>query len=49
MVSLGEHVEQLTGRCCFCQLKLSDPKSAEVVYGPTRAKHYDLPRRTKGK
>lgn len=32
-----------TGRCCFCTLKLDDPKSLVVGYGPICAKHYKLP------
>jgi hypothetical protein len=34
---------KLTGRCCFCNGGLSDPRSAQVGYGPVCAKHYGLP------
>lgn len=32
-----------TGRCCFCRLKLTDPRSEEVGYGKVCAGHYRLP------
>jgi len=32
-----------TGHCCFCALKLDDPRSLVVGYGPICAKHYRLP------
>ena len=32
-----------TGRCCFCNLKLSDARSLFVGYGKTCAGHYNLP------
>jgi hypothetical protein len=34
---------KLTGKCCFCNSKLTDPKSTDVGYGPVCAKHYGLP------
>ena len=34
---------KLTGRCCFCNSKLSDPKSTEVGYGPQCAKSFGMP------
>ena len=34
---------KLTGRCCFCGLQLSDPKSTAVGYGKQCASHYGLP------
>jgi|HigsolmetaAR206D_1030411.scaffolds.fasta_scaffold01597_4 hypothetical protein len=34
---------KLTGRCCFCGLPLSDPKSTAVGYGKQCASHYGLP------
>jgi hypothetical protein len=34
---------KLTGKCCFCNTKLTDPKSTGVGYGPVCAKNYDLP------
>lgn len=34
---------KLTGNCCFCSLPLSDPRSLNVGYGDTCAKHWDLP------
>jgi hypothetical protein len=33
---------RLTGRCCFCNLKLTDPRSTAVGYGATCAKNYGL-------
>jgi hypothetical protein len=33
----------LTGNCCFCNTKLTDPKSTSVGYGPTCAKQWGLP------
>ena len=32
-----------TGNCCFCNLKLSDPRSTFVGYGETCAGNYGLP------
>lgn len=32
----------LTGRCCFCNRKLTDPKSTEAGYGPVCAQHFGL-------
>jgi len=34
---------KLTGNCCFCQLKLTDPQSLAVGYGPICADHWGLP------
>jgi hypothetical protein len=34
---------RLTGRCCFCNLALSDERSTAVGYGKTCAAHYGLP------
>lgn len=34
---------QLTGRCCFCNLTLTDSRSTSVGYGPTCAGNYGLP------
>lgn len=34
---------KLTGRCCFCNKGLDDPKSTAVGYGPVCAKNYGLP------
>ena len=34
---------RLTGRCCFCNLVLSDERSTAVGYGATCASHYGLP------
>jgi hypothetical protein len=34
---------KLTGRCCFCRIKLTDGKSTEVGYGPVCAKKWALP------
>lgn len=33
---------RLTGKCCFCNTGLTDPRSTEVGYGPTCAKNYGL-------
>lgn len=33
---------RLTGRCCFCNLKLSDDRSVEVGYGKVCAQRYGL-------
>lgn len=32
----------LTGRCCFCNSKLTDEKSTAAGFGPVCAKHYGL-------
>ena len=32
-----------TGRCCFCRLELTDPRSTKVGYGPICAGHFGLP------
>lgn len=37
-----------TGRCCFCNLALTDDKSAVLGYGPVCAKNYGLPHGKKG-
>jgi len=37
------HYGRLTGRCCFCHLKLSDDRSTAMGYGETCADHYGLP------
>jgi hypothetical protein len=34
---------RLSGRCCFCRLPLTDPRSLAVGYGPICAGHYHLP------
>lgn len=33
----------LTGSCCFCNIKLKDPRSVSVGYGKICAKRYSLP------
>ncbi len=33
----------LTGRCCFCGLTLTDPRSTTAGYGPVCAVNYSLP------
>ncbi len=33
---------RLTGRCCFCRLPLSDPRSTAVGYGKICAEHFGL-------
>lgn len=38
----GEH-GRLHGRCCFCNLPLSDERSTIVGYGSTCAAHFELP------
>lgn len=37
-----------TGRCCFCNLPLTDETSMKIGYGPVCAKNYDLPHGKKG-
>jgi hypothetical protein len=32
-----------TGRCCFCRLKLTDPRSEEMGYGERCSENYNLP------
>ena len=32
-----------TGKCCFCRLGLTDPRSTRTGYGPVCAKNYGLP------
>ncbi|MBS7703295.1 DUF6011 domain-containing protein [Chelatococcus asaccharovorans] len=34
---------RMTGRCCFCNSKLTDERSTGVGYGQTCAKHFGLP------
>lgn len=34
---------KLSGACCFCMSKLTDPKSTAVGYGPQCAKQWGLP------
>lgn len=34
---------KLTGKCCFCNLPLTNDRSTAVGYGPTCAKNYGLP------
>lgn len=34
---------RMTGRCCFCKIKLKDGRSTEVGYGQTCATNYGLP------
>jgi hypothetical protein len=38
----------LTGRCCFCNTKLTDEHSTAVGFGPTCAKNYGLEAEWKG-
>lgn len=33
----------ITGRCCFCDLPLTDPRSTEVGYGKICAQKWNLP------
>jgi hypothetical protein len=40
---VGAKYGKLSGRCCFCQKFLDDPKSLGVGYGPVCAKNYGLP------
>lgn len=37
------HYGKLTGRCCFCNLPLTDERSTAVGYGSTCADHWGLP------
>jgi hypothetical protein len=32
-----------SGKCCFCRLPLTDPRSTSTGYGPVCAKNYGLP------
>lgn len=32
-----------TGNCCFCHIKLTDPRSVDVGYGPVCADNWGLP------
>jgi Family of unknown function (DUF6011) len=41
--AVASHYGALTGNCCFCNTKLTDPKSTSVGYGPTCAKQWGLP------
>jgi hypothetical protein len=34
---------KLTGRCCFCNIKLKDERSTAVGYGQICADHFGLP------
>lgn len=34
---------KLTGKCCFCNSALTDPRSTAVGYGKTCASHFGLP------
>lgn len=34
---------RLTGRCCFCHIRLCDERSTAVGYGPTCASKWELP------
>ena len=50
LVQLAEHPAEtakaygvLTGSCCFCLAKLTDPSSIEAGYGPVCAKKWGLP------
>lgn len=49
IISLAENPEavasengKLTGNCCFCGRKLTDPRSVSVGYGPVCAERYGL-------
>lgn len=42
-VGFAAHYGHVSGSCCFCNIKLDDPRSTEVGYGPICAKHYGLP------
>lgn len=42
-VNVAKESGMLTGRCCFCNISLTDERSTEVGYGPICAKHYGLP------
>ena len=41
MTVAAEH-GHLSGKCCFCNRKLTDPKSTAVGYGPICAEHFGL-------
>lgn len=40
---VGARSGHLTGRCCFCSIKLKDARSTAVGYGSTCADHWGLP------
>lgn len=42
-VKIASEHGKLTGRCCFCNIALTDERSTAVGYGPICAQHYDLP------
>jgi hypothetical protein len=42
-VQAAKDYGKLTGVCCFCGLKLTDPQSTDRGYGPICAKHWGLP------
>jgi len=42
-VGIASEHGRLTGRCCFCNLHLTDERSTAVGYGKTCAGHYGLP------
>jgi hypothetical protein len=42
-VKIATEHGRLTGRCCFCNLALTDARSTAVGYGSTCAGHYGLP------
>lgn len=39
---IATHHGKVTGNCCFCYKKLTDPRSTAVGYGETCASHYGL-------
>ena len=42
-VFVASNYGRLTGRCCFCDLPLTDKRSTAEGYGPVCADHFGLP------
>lgn len=42
-VAVATEHGKLTGRCCFCDIPLTDERSTAVGYGATCAKHWGMP------
>jgi hypothetical protein len=40
---LAQECGRLSGVCCYCAKRLTDPRSVSVGYGPICAGHYGLP------
>lgn len=42
-IKIASEHGRLTGRCCFCNIELTDERSTSIGYGPICADHYGLP------